>query len=439
MWLDKATHHKIWALAWPMILSNISVPMLGLVDTAILGHLENASFLSAVAIGVSILSFLYWGFAFLRMGTTGLAAQALGAEQHDHSRLIVAQSMLLGLALGLALLVASPLLIRLGLNLVPPPDGSYSLAFSYVSIRIFSAPAVLINFAIIGWLIGRQNTRLPLLIVISTNLLNIGLDFWLIIGLDLKSDGAAMATVIAEYAGCGLALLVLRRELSLMPGALDKHRLKQLGDYRQLLAVNQQLFFRTLILLSSIAFFTAQGARQGELTLAANAILLNLLLLMAYGLDGVANAVEALVGDSVGKRQLSTLISYSAHCTLWAGLIAGFFSLLFWLGQPTLITLFTSIEDVQELVSRYYSWLLVLPIICVWAYLLDGIFIGATRTRAMQNCMLLSAGLVYLPCWYLSRDWGNHGLWLSFTAFNAARGISMAACFGWLTHKKRWW
>lgn len=422
-----------------MILSNISVPMLGLVDTAILGHLENAHYLSAVAIGVSLLSFLYWGFAFLRMGTTGLAAQAMGAGRHNQSRLIVAQAMLLGIALGVALLLTSPLLIRLGLSLVQPPEGSYALAFNYVSIRIFSAPAVLVNFAIIGWLIGRQNTRLPLLIVFSTNGLNILLDFWFIMGMGLNSEGAALATVIAEYCGCGLALLVLRRELATLPGQLDRARLKQLDDYRQLLAVNRQLFIRTLVLLSSIAFFTAQGAHQGELTLAANAILLNLLLLMAYGLDGIANAAEALVGDSVGKRQLSLLLKYSAHCTLWAALIAGIFTALFWIGQAPLIGLFTSITAVQELVALYYPWLVVLPMIAVWAYLLDGIFIGATHTRAMQNCMLLSAGLVYLPCWYFTRDWGNHGLWLSFCALNASRGITMALCFAWLSHRQQWW
>lgn len=422
-----------------MILSNISVPALGLVDTAILGHLENAYYLSAVAVGVSLLSFIYWGFAFLRMGTTGLSAQAMGAKQPDASRLIVAQAMLLGCGLGLVLIISSPLLIPLGLSLVTPPDGAYALAFDYISIRIFSAPAVLLNFAIIGWLIGRQNTRMPLLIVFSTNLLNILLDVYLIIGLDLKSEGAALATVIAEYSGCALALVVLRRELARMPGQLDRARLKRLADYRQLLATNRQIFIRTLILLSSIAFFTAQGAKQGELTLAANAILLNLLLLMAYGLDGIANAVEALVGDSVGKRKLPDLLKYSAHCTIWSLIIAVTFSLMFWLGQSTLVSLFTSLAAVQAQVKQYYSWLLVLPLIAVWAYLLDGIFIGATRTRAMQNCMLAAAVLVYLPCWYFTLDLGNHGLWLSFTAFNAARGISMAACFAWFTRRGRWW
>jgi MATE family multidrug resistance protein len=392
-----------------------------------------------MAVGVSLLSFVYWGFSFLRMGTTGLTAQAWGASRHNDTRLIIAQSILLGSLLGLLLVAASPLLIRLGLSLVPPPAGTYSLAFNYIGIRIASAPAVMINLAIIGWLIGRQNPRQALFIVFSTNLLNILLDLWLVIGLDLKSNGAALATVIAEYSGCALAFIVLWRNLAEMPGWLDKSRLTRLQDYRQLLAVNRQLFIRTLVLLSSIAFFTAKGAGQGDLILAANAILLNLLLLMAYGLDGVANAAEALAGESVGKRQLSFLIIYSKYCAIWSGLIAVLFSAFFWLFQPLLVALFTSISPVQALVYEYYPWLLVLPVVAVWAYLLDGIFIGATRTRAMQYSMLLSAGLVYLPCWYFTQGWGNHGLWLAFTAFNLARSSSMAICFAWLTHKQQWW
>ncbi len=422
-----------------MIISNISVPLLGLVDTAILGHLDSAYYLSAVAVGVSVLSFLYWGFAFLRMGTTGLAAQAFGARQHNQSRLILAQSLLLAAVLGLGLLVLSPVLLRLGLALISPPAGAYTLALDYISIRIFSAPAVLVNFAIIGWLIGRQNTRLPLLIVLSTNLLNILLDFYFILGLGLNSDGAALATLIAEYCGCGLALIIMRRQLRQLPGKLDRHRLKRWHDYRDLLAINRALFIRTLILLSSIAFFTAQGAKQGELVLAANAILLNLLLLMAYGLDGIANAAEALVGDCVGQRKLPLLLQVSAQSAVNSLLIALLFSGIFWVCKYPLIAMLTSIQPVQVLAAMYYPWLVALPLIAVWAYLLDGIFIGATRTRAMQTSMLLSASLVYLPCWYLSRGWGNHGLWFAFAAFNAARGISMGFYFWFFSRHNGWW
>ena len=432
-------NHKIWRLAWPMIISNLSVPMLGLVDTAILGHLESAHFLAAVAIGGSILSFLYWGFGFLRMGTTGLAAQAFGAERHNQSRLIIGQSMLLGLALGLIIIISSPLLLQLGLTLVAPPEGSRQLAASYLQIRIFSAPAVLLNYTIIGWMIGRQDTRWPLLIMLFTNSLNVILDLVLIIGLDMNSDGAAIATLIAEYCGCALALLILRQQLRQAQGQLQRQRLWCWQDYRELLTVNRHLFIRTLALLASIAFFTAQGAKQGEIVLAANSILMHFLLLTAFGLDGFAHAAEALVGDAVGKRNRQAFIDICRQCAVWSLLTAGGFTLLFWALGPQLLGILTSIEAVRDQALQYLPWLLALPLVAVWSYLLDGIFIGATRSQAMQSTMLVSAGLVYLPCWYFSQPLGNHGLWLAFLAFNAARGLTLGVVFFRYNRPWRWW
>jgi MATE family multidrug resistance protein len=422
-----------------MIISNLSVPMLGLVDTAILGHLQNAYYLAAVAIGGSILSFLYWGFGFLRMGTTGLAAQAFGAEQHNHSRLISAQGMIIGLMLGLLIVCLSPLLIALGLSVIVPPTGSHQLAADYAQIRVFSAPAVLVNYAIIGWMIGRQNTRWPLIIILFTNVLNIGLDLLFIVGLDMKSDGAAIATLIAEYSGCGLALLVLRQMLMSSDGTLDTSRLWLWQDYRELLLVNRHLFIRTLALLASLSFFTAQGARQGEVILAANTIIMQLVLLTSFGLDGFAHAAEALVGDAVGKRSSSLFKATCRHCAIWSLFTAGLFTLFFALAGPQLIALLTSIDAVQQETVQFLPWLLVLPLIAVWSYLLDGIFIGATQTSAMQNAMLLSALVVYLPCWYFSQHWGNHGLWFAFIAFNAARGIFLGIYFKHYQRHNNWW
>lgn len=436
---DKNINHRIWRLAWPMIIANLSVPMLGLVDTAILGHLENATYLAAVAVGASILSFLYWGFGFLRMGTTGLTAQALGGEQHEQSQLIIGQSLLLGLGLGLVIIIVSPLLLALGISLISPPEGAAPLTASYTRIRIYSAPAVLMNYSIVGWLIGRQNTRWPLLITLFTNIVNILLDYGLIIGLGMKSDGAAIASLVAEYSGCGLALMILRQQLSLIPGRMLTRRLTRWRDYQPLLTTNRQLFVRTMVLLASIAFFTAQGAKQGENMLAANTIIMNLLMLTAFGLDGFAHAAEALVGGAVGKRNRQLFIATCYYCCLWSLATAGLFALLFYLLGPGLIALLTSIETVQQQASRYLPWLIALPLVSVWSYLLDGIFIGATQTSAMQTTMLLSAGLVYLPCWYVCQPWGNHGLWLAFLAFNAARGISLGACFLLYNRQRRWW
>ena len=347
--------------------------------------------------------------------------------------------MIIGLVLGLLIVCLSPLLIRFGLSLIVPPEGSHQLAASYAQIRIFSAPAVLANYAIIGWMIGRQNTRWPLIITLFTNALNLGLDFLLIIGFGMKSDGAAIATLIAEYSGCGLALLILRQMLAGSEGTLATARLWRWQDYRELLLVNRHLFIRTLALLASLSFFTAQGARHGEIVLAANTIIMQLVLLTSFGLDGFAHAAEALVGDAVGKRNSSLFRATCWHCGLWSLVTAGLFTLLFTLAGPQLISLLTSIDTVQQEASRFLPWLLLLPLIAVWSYLLDGIFIGATQTAAMQTSMLLSVVLVYLPCWYFSQHWGNHGLWFAFIAFNAARGIFLGIYFQRYQQQHRWW
>lgn len=436
---SKALNHKIWYLAWPMILSNLSVPLVGLVDMAILGHLDSALYIGAVAVGSSVLAFLYWGFGFLRMGTTGLSAQAYGAQDHRLSRLIIGQSMLLALGLGLLVLVLSPLLLPLGLGLIKAPQGAEQLAASYTQIRIVSAPAVLINYAIIGWFIGRQNTRLPLLLTLLTNAINLVLDVVLVLGMGLNSDGAAIATLIAELSGAGVAIAMVRRELGRIPGKVNWRHLLNWPDYQRLLHTNVHLFLRTLVLLASMAFFTAQGAAQGDAILAANAILMNFLLLTAFGLDGIAHAAEALIGDAVGQRDRQLFTDTSLNCGYWSFLIALVFSLLFVIAGPQLISLLTSLTEVQTQARQFLPWMYLLPLVAVWSYLLDGIFIGATKTYAMQTSMLVSAGLIYLPCWLLSQHWGNHGLWFAFVAFNAARGVTLGGYFVVYNRAWRWW
>ena len=437
-----------------MMLANISTPLLGIVDTAILGHLDSPRYLAAVAVGSSLITFLFWSFSFLRMGTTGLSAQAFGSGDDEQSRLIIARSIILALVLGLLLIVLSPWLLPLGFSLLVPAAGSEQLALSYAQIRIGSTPALLITLAIIGWLIGQQQARWPLLITVVTHGLNILLDVVLIIGLGLHSDGAALATVIAEYSGCGLALWVLWRQLCQQPGQLHRSQryratlyqfqlyrsqLLRWADYRQLLLINRQLFIRTLALLFSFSFFTAQGAQLGENTLAANTLLINLLLLVSFALDGFANAAEALAGEAIGRRDYRRFIETCRHCAGWTLLTAGLFSLLFVLCGPQLIALQTSLPAVRTEALAYLPWLWLLPLVAAGSYLLDGIFIGATRTAAMQYSMLFSLLAVYLPCWYFSQHWGNHGLWLALILFNLSRSLSLAAVFFAYCRRQGWW
>lgn len=435
----RVLNHKIWCLAWPMIIANISVPLLGLVDAAILGHLENAVYLAAVAVGGTVLSFLYWGFGFLRMGTTGLAAQAFGRKAYNENRSILAQSMVLGGTIGLLIILLSPITLQFGLYLVEPPTDAYQHALTYCSIRVASAPAVLINYGIIGWLIGCQNTRWPLLITVFTNSLNLVFDCVLILGLGMKSEGAAIATLIAEYSGTAMALWVVKKQLRTYPGKLDVSHLWRVSHYSRLLVINRHLFIRSVILLASFAFFTAQGAKQGEVVLAANTLIMHLIMLTSFGLDGFAHAAESLVGDAAGQRNKSLFHQTCWQCTLWSLATALAYTVFFVLLAEPIVSLLTSIEAVRVQTYHYLPWLLALPLLAVWSYLLDGIFIGTTQTQAMQSTMAFSAFAVYLPCWYFTQHWGNHGLWFAFVAFNIARG----ACLGWLFYRYRrpwrWW
>jgi MATE family multidrug resistance protein len=430
--------YRIWGIAWPAMLSNISIPLLGLVDAAILGHLGSNRFLAAVAIGGALLSFLYWGFSFLRMGTTGLVARAMGAGQPDRALLVLAQSAVLALLLAALVIALQPLWLRVGLTLMAPRAELHGLASSYTGIRICSAPAVLLTYTVIGWCIGRQDTRWPMVIVIATNAANIGLDFLFIVGLGLNSDGAAIATVIAEYLGCGMALLVVWRKLPARPAGEFFARLKNLPAYRRLLRSSRHLFLRTVSLLFSFAFFTAMGEKLGSDTLAANSLMMHLLMLAAYGMDGFAFAAEGITGTRLGAGDLDGFFAAVRRCGLWCALAAGLMSALFWLSSPLLPGLLTDLGDVQRQMSEHYFWLVMLPLVAAPSYLLDGVFIGSAQTRYMMTTMLVSVIAVYLPVWFFTRPWGNNGLWLAFTLFNATRGLTLFYCYQHLSRRGRW-
>jgi MATE family multidrug resistance protein len=430
--------HKIWGIAWPAILSNISIPLLGLVDAAILGHLGSTHYLGAVAIGGALLSFLYWGFSFLRMGTTGLVAKATGAGEHERATLVLAQSAVLALVLALAVVALHPLWLALGLHLMAPQAELLPLASNYAAIRIFSAPAVLLTYAVVGWFIGRQNTRWPMVIMVTTNAANIALDFLFIIGLGLNSEGAALATLVAEYLGLAIALFAVGKSLPRRPDSRLYRQLLEFSDYRQLLRSNRHLFLRTVTLLFSFAFFTAMGDKFGADTLAANAIMMQLLLFAAYGMDGFAYAAEGLTGSALGARNMQAFNAAVARCSFWCGISAVLVSLLFLIGHAPLFAMLTNIVEVRDIMFAHSPWLIALPLLAAPTYLLDGVFIGSAETRYMMTTMVFSSLCVYLPLWYLTRDFGNHGLWLAFAAFNAARGVTLYHYFRQLSNAGAW-
>ncbi len=437
-WPARLDHQRMWQLAWPMILSNITVPLLGLVDTAVIGHLPASHYLGAVAVGSMIFTTLYWAFGFLRMGTTGLTAQAQGREDGAQIRLLLARSLVLGAGIGLVLLLLHRPLVALALTLVDAGDLVTSEAQRYAWIRIIGAPAVLCNYALLGWFLGNQNTRIPLLLLLVTNVTNMLLDLVAVYGLGMHADGVALATVCSEYLALGLGLHLSRRILRNTSGVLDRHSLWRWQDYLELLLVNRYLFVRTLLLLFAFAFFTSQGARMGTLTLAANAVLLNFLMLISHGLDGFAHATEALAGRAIGQRRLDRFYDTALTALMWSLLTALAFSLLFWLAGEPIIALLTDIEPVRALAVDYLPWIVLLPLVGVWSFLLDGIFIGTTQVRAMQNTMLISVFGVYLPLWWLLKDLGNQGLWMAFMGLFMARALSGGYVYRTLCRKRLW-
>ncbi|WEK10520.1 MAG: MATE family efflux transporter [Candidatus Pseudomonas colombiensis] len=436
-WRHRPTHRRVWALAAPMILSNISVPLVALVDSTVIGHLPHAHQLGAVAVGATLYTFLAWTMGFLRMGATGFAAQAAGRGDGTALRQVLLQGLLL--AMGMALLLGSLAIPLSGIALqwMQPSMELQQMALDFFHTRLLGLPAALASFALVGWFLGTQNARAPLIILLTTNLVNIALNLWFVLGLDWAVVGSARASVIAEWTGALLGLALTRPALRTYPGQIAWAALRRWQSWRPLLAVNRDIFIRSLALQSVFFMITVQGTRLGDATVAANALLLNGLLLTAHALDGLAHAVEALCGHAIGARDRSALRRSLVVAGGWSLLASLGFALLFLLAGHLFIEMQTDIPSVRETAFIYLPYLAALPLIAVWSYLLDGLFIGATRAREMRNGMLLSL-LLGLPCAWALQGLGNHGLWLSFLLFMLLRSLTLAA-FAWDLRKNDGW
>lgn len=424
--MSLSINRRIWMLAWPLLLSNLTAPLLGLVDTAVVGHLDHPRYLAAVALGGNFFMFLYFSFNFLRMGTTGFASQARGGEKD--TRVVLLRALLLSTVLGLGLIALSPLLRESGLWLLGGSDEVQKLAGDYINIRILGAPAALANFALIGFAIGTHDTRVPLKMTVLMHSTNALLDVLLVQVWHLDVRGVAIASATAEYVGLAGGLFWLRA--ALRPPARQE-RLWQPAAMLALMAVNRDIFLRSLALLSTFFFFTAQGARLGDAVLAANAVLITFLLLLSNLLDGFANAAEALVGDAHGRHDRQALRQAIGATGRWTVACAALGLIAFSLGGVPLIHLLTDLPGIRDTAITYLPWMLLLPLTASAGFWLDGIFVGATWGAAMRNTMLLAVGIFFV-LWALTLGWENHGLWLAMNGFMAGRGILM----GWVLKKR---
>ncbi len=427
---EAVTHRRVLRLAVPIILANIGQPLLGAVDTAVMGHLPSPAYIGGVAVGALVFSFLYWAFGFLRMATTGFIAQARGAGDHQEIRDVALRAALLAAVLGLAIVALQAPAQWFAFWAVEATPRVEALAGAYFDIRIWGAPATLLVYVGIGWLIGMERTGAVLALTLYMNGLNIALDLLFVPVFGWGIEGVALATLIAEVstAVIGIAVIAwLHRPL----GGRWRRRglLSDRSKTAGLLRANTDIFLRTLCLIFAFAWFTAQGAKLGETVLAANAVLFHFFLLIGHGLDGFAFAAEALVGGAIGRRDRARYGEAIRLTTIWAGIVAAGFALAYLAAGGLVIDTLTDIEKVRDLARVYLPWAIAIPLAGVWSFQLDGIYIGATRTREMRNGMALALA-VYLAAGYALLDlWGNDGLWLSLYVFLIARA---AVLFLWL-------
>ena len=425
-----AEHHRaVWRLSVPIILSNLSVPLLGAVDTAVVGHLPEPHHLGAVALGSMVFNFVYWGFGFLRMGTGGLTAQAHGAGDSDEVRAAVVRGLAIAGAIALVTVAAQGPIVFVVFEAVEASADVESSARIYVLTRIWGAPAALSIYVILGWFLGLQNTRATLWVQLWMNGLNIVLDVVFVVGFGWGVFGVALATVIAEFAGLGLALWLMRRALREIAGRLDWSRVRSRRRMRMTLGLNADIFIRTVCLVFAFAWFTAQGARLGDVLLAANAVLMNFQLFMAHGLDGFAHAAQAMVGRAVGAADRAELRAAIRVSSFWAAVTASGLVLVYAVAGAGIVALLTGIEDVRRAAGEFLPWAVAMPALSVAAFQLDGIFLGATLGRQMRNMMVVSVAVYLALCALLIPLWGNHGLWFAFAAFMALRGVTLGAVY----------
>ena len=418
-------YRRVFLLAIPLILSNLTQPLLTTVDTILSGHLPSPAVLGGVAVGGIFFNSIYWTFGFLRMATTGLVAQSHGAGDQDQLMHHFGRALLTAFLIGALILALQRPLISLSLALLGATSEVHRNALVYCSIRIWSAPAALANYAILGYLLGRQRARAALLLQATINVVNVVLALTLVLWRHWAVAGIATATMSAEWIGCFLGFALLLADGTRL-GHVRWSELIDGDSLRRLFALNRDIFLRTLSLVAAYAWFTRTGARSGNAILAANAVLINFLWIAGYGLDGFANATEALVGEAIGARRVADFRAVLKASSVSAFTVAAALSLLYLVFGHNIIAIFTNQEAIRALAGQYLPWLIVLPLVAVWSFLLDGVFIGATCAQELRDSMLISlAGYLGLAI-LLTARFGNHGLWCAMLAFMALRAVTLA-------------
>jgi MATE family multidrug resistance protein len=417
---------KILRLAIPNIISNLSVPLLSSVDTAMMGRMESEIYIGAIALGALIFNFVYWSFGFLRMGTTGLTAQAFGEKNNAKLMQILGRAMIFAFGSGLIILVAQFFLLNVEFSILDGSEAVESLAKEYFSIRIWAAPATLCLYAMMGFFFGMQNALVPMVLTIIINVVNLIANIVLIQYFGMKADGVALGTVIAQYTGFIIALIIFYKKHGELLVHFQRKAIFEIQAFKKFLSLNRDIFVRTFMLVFAFAFFENQSAAQGNLTLAINSILLQFVAWISYGIDGFAFASESLVGKYAGAKNQEKLRKSINLSFVWAFGLAFTYSLIFYVFDVPLLHLFTNQENLITAAQDYTIWIVLFPILATAGYMWDGVFIGLTASKAMRNTMLW-AFIFYIILFYAVDyqlvEMTNFWLWLTFSLFIGIRGI----------------
>lgn len=419
---------RLIKLAIPNIISNITVPLLGAVDTAIIGRLEGVYYLGAIAVGSLIFDFLFWGFGFLRMGTTGLVAQAYGANKKREALVLLYRVMLVALIIGALMLIFQVPILETGLYFINASPEVEQYARKYFYIRIISAPATLCLFSLNGWFMGMQNAKYPMYITVFMNIVNIIANLLLVYGVGMKVEGVAWGSVLATYLSIFLGYILYKRKYSFESFKISKAELFVTKELKKFFVVNGDIFIRTMCIVFTYAFFTAKSAQMGDTWLAANTILLQLFYISTYAIDGFAFAAESIVGMYSGAKQPHKLKKAINLSMFWGLAFAVFGTLVYAVYHAELISIFTNNIDVKNAAGTVIVWLIFAPLISSIGFIWDGVYIGATETTAMRNSMLIAVVLFFVPVYYLVLPkYPSHAIWAAMMGFMFARGLVLTA------------
>lgn len=414
---------RILKLVLPNIITNITVPLLGMVDLAIVGHIGDEIFIGAIAIGTMIFNMIYWNFGFLRMGTSGFTAQAYGAEDMDEAAKILSRALFIAICFSLLLIIFQTPILKFAFLLITDTSKTKDLITQYFAIRIWAAPATLGIYAIKGWLIGMQNSKQPMWMAIIINVVNILCSFLLAVVYKMGIKGVALGTVIAQYSGLTACILIL---LFKYKHILVKIDIRKIFDKKELLRffkLNYDIFLRTLCLIAVFTFIPAEGSKYSDMVLAVNTLLMQFFTLFSYILDGFAYAGEALVGRYIGAKDKKSLTLVIKLLFMWGIVLSIIFIICYASFGHEILWLFTDDNYIINAADEYYFWVLIIPIISFSAFLWDGIYIGAMATKYLRNSIFIATAIFFVLYYMLNTYLGNNALWMAFIAFLFFRGF----------------